>query len=308
MTIAAGFLCRDGIVLCADTEQQAWAMKLHGSKMGDFECANGDKVCYAYAGNTAFALSAVQKCQNRLQSTRITNTIVEIESILDREYRRNVLKHPDHATDGTLPYHLLLALWKRDDKKAKLYVTAQTSIHQSQNYECIGIGDSLGHYLIRPMFNRGMKDREALNMAAYALAMVKDYVPGCGGLSVFKILKDDGRIGTVTSAFDGTFDLIEKYAKSYDYMARRFLMMMVDPTLEDEHFEMNVQMYLNSDMMRSRREWSTAFNDRLQGFIESNLHLDLTSSEARRLFLELSMGLTPSPPPSPEPPEGASEP
>ncbi len=296
MTIAAGFLCRDGIVLCADTEQQAWAMKLHGSKMGDFECATGDKVCYAYAGNTAFALSAVQKCEKRLQSTEITNVFAEIESILDREYRRNVLKHPDHATDGNLPYHLLLAIWKRDEKKAKLYVTAQTSIHQSTNYECIGIGDSLGHYLIRPMFNLGMKDREAMNMAAYALAMVKDYVPGCGGLSVFKILKDDGRIGTIASGFkNGTFDLIEKYAKTYDYLARRFLMMMVDPALEDEHFEMNVQTSLSGDMMRSRREWSAAFNDRLQGFIDANPHLKLTAIEAKRLFLELSMGLSPAP-------------
>jgi hypothetical protein len=34
--------------------------------------------------------------------------------------------------------------------------------------------------LLRPMFNMGMHDHDALNIAAYVLTIVKDYVPGCG--------------------------------------------------------------------------------------------------------------------------------
>jgi hypothetical protein len=125
------------------------------------------------------------------------------------------------------------------------------------------------------------------------------------GLSVFTILKNDGRVGTVVSAFNQTFELIAKYAKTYDYMERRFLMMMVDPNMEDHHFELNIQQSVSADMMRSRREWSTAFNAELLTFIEANPHLNLTAIEAKKLFLQLSMGLLPCPQPSPESPGGS---
>jgi hypothetical protein len=84
MTIAAGFVCREGILLCADTEQTAWAMKLHGSKLGHFACPGGI-IAFAYAGNTRFAFSAIQKLQKRLQGIPPEDTLSEVEKVLDRE-------------------------------------------------------------------------------------------------------------------------------------------------------------------------------------------------------------------------------
>jgi predicted proteasome-type protease len=66
VTIAAALSHEDGILLCSDTQQEAGAMKIHGSKIGHFTCPGG-KVAFAIAGNVPFAFSAIQKCAKRVK-------------------------------------------------------------------------------------------------------------------------------------------------------------------------------------------------------------------------------------------------
>src|SRR5689334_18082767 len=87
MTIAAGFVCRDSVLLCADTEYRGWATKSHHAKIGSFDCPGG-QVAFALAGNTAFAWSAIQKLKKRLEATPPSETITIAERVLEKEYRR----------------------------------------------------------------------------------------------------------------------------------------------------------------------------------------------------------------------------
>jgi hypothetical protein len=89
MTIVAGFLHRDGVLICADTQQESWVMKMHAPKVGHFDCYGG-KVAYAFSGHSAFAESAIQKCERKLKSTNSGDLQVILERLLDREYRRVV--------------------------------------------------------------------------------------------------------------------------------------------------------------------------------------------------------------------------
>ena len=41
-------------------------------------------------------------------------------------------------------------------------------------YECFGDGDYLAHSVIRPAFVHGLSERQALSIAAYPMAEVKD--------------------------------------------------------------------------------------------------------------------------------------
>jgi hypothetical protein len=66
VTIAAGFACLDGVMLCADTEVSTWQSKTHESKL-DFVEFNGGKAIFAYAGHVRFAKCAIQKCKRRLE-------------------------------------------------------------------------------------------------------------------------------------------------------------------------------------------------------------------------------------------------
>ena len=96
MTIAAGFVCKDGVILCADTEHTGWPSKFHESKLDHFEIPAG-KIAFALAGNRSFAWCAIQKCRERLRSVAPQSVANELEQILETEYRRNVFGHPSYS-------------------------------------------------------------------------------------------------------------------------------------------------------------------------------------------------------------------
>ncbi|MGA2739350.1 MAG: hypothetical protein ABSG65_18155, partial [Bryobacteraceae bacterium] len=89
MTIAAGFVCSDGVVLCSDTLHEGWKYKLHSTKLLHFDCW-GAQVGFAFAGATDLAISAIEKCERRLKKNKPEDFIAALECILDRQYRKSV--------------------------------------------------------------------------------------------------------------------------------------------------------------------------------------------------------------------------
>jgi hypothetical protein len=249
MTIAAGFLNQEGALLCADTEHQGYAMKVQDRKIVNFPIANAH-LTFAYAGNGLFARSAIQKCEKKLRAKRSKDVAAEIEKILAREYRVNVLSHPDHATDINLSYRFLICTWFPHEGLA-LYVTDQTAMAQVQLYDCIGIGDALAHYCIRSYFFPQMRPRDLLSLAIYALASVKDYVPGCGGFSQFAYIHEDGRVTEGALLKD---EHIENYVKQYDHLTRALLLNMADLELSDADFKDRLDTF-NLHVISTRDEW-----------------------------------------------------
>jgi hypothetical protein len=309
MTIAAGLLCNEGVLICADTEETSWIMKSHASKIRHFEFPGG-AAAFAYAGNTRFASSAIRKCQTRLiglskrSSGKPVDPISEIEGILDREYRRNVLSHPGYATDSSLYYQLLIALWV-EGCETKLYVADQTALDEIPTFECIGIGESLARHLIASGHSGGMEYNRALPLAAYTLALVKDQVKDCDGMSIFVFVGNDGKIGTVTSLHDGPCVQLERYARSYDSLCRRLLTVIADPALDPKYFEPNLDSLFIQEIRRMFSEIVADRNRREQQIAVLNPHF--TPDRVRQLVVQLSTGLPIGPQPSPESRGGTGE-
>src|SRR5471030_1320253 len=112
MTIAAGFFHRDGILLCAHTEHQIGGeFKTHESKLTEFECVAG-RVEFAFAGNDAFAVSAIEECERKLKQTSSKDALTVVRAALDAEYKRIVLTHPEQAFNVGVHYWLLFAVWQ----------------------------------------------------------------------------------------------------------------------------------------------------------------------------------------------------
>jgi len=215
MTIAAGFIYENGVLLCADTELSGWAMTLHSRKVEHFKCPLGT-VGIAYAGNRGFAVSAIQKCKRQLVTISPEEALVKLERIIDKEYRRTVLSHPSHATDPNLSYSLLISICSQSGDLS-LYVTEQTAMRQVPDYECIGIGEALAHYLVRSEFSVGMGERATLELATFMLACVKGNVPGCGGFSQFVSIRRDG---TATDLMSGGSLLGSSLLTNTDWLER----------------------------------------------------------------------------------------
>ena len=289
MTIAAGFVCQDGVVLCADTEITAWQSKSHESKIDfvEFDCG---KAAFTYAGHVRFANCAIQKCKRRLLAGGIENVLAEMEGILDQEYRRNVLSHPDQATNGSLDYEILIGLVSEGDR-ARLYVSSQTAVQEITSWAPIGIGCDLARHLIQhgPSTVTG-----AVKVAAYALSEIKESAPGCGGMSIYMILQNDGRHGVVTSIHDGPCKQLQDFARTYDFVTRELLMQLANEDATDEHCEQYLREVFTQRIMEKRRQWSAVWREREEAFANVNPHL--SPAEARRLHRELSLGILPAPP------------
>lgn len=105
-TTIAGFVYKDGILLCSDTQQEGGAIKIHASKIGLFECLAG-KFAFAFAGNVRFAISAIQQCRQALHEVEADAAVSTLRDVLEREYQRVVYQHPDNEKDyGAIAYQL----------------------------------------------------------------------------------------------------------------------------------------------------------------------------------------------------------
>lgn len=259
MSIAAGIRYKDGVLLCADTEQSAWSHTLHESKIKRIDLPDA-RIVISYAGHAAFSLSAIEKCERVLRHTEPDALKEELEGTLEEEYRRHVLGHPDHAIDGTLPYKMLIAFW-RSGEKAQLFKTTQTAMHEVPGYDCIGAGDYLGHYLIQPHFAKWLDERTALSLSTLMLAGVKGYVEGCGGVSCFCALRDDGMIadgvslGSSIIAPKTMLEWLDYSAKGYQYLAGQLFLRAADPMLSDLDFARNLEIFAGQ-VMEMRTKWT----------------------------------------------------
>jgi hypothetical protein len=284
MTIAAGFPYQGGVLLCADTEQSSWAMTFNASKLAWFDYPGG-KVGFAFSGNSVFAGSAVHKCKERLQTVPPERAFAELEKTLEKEYRRHVLGHPDHATDLSLRYELLIAIWSELAGKTELYSAAQTAVLPVPSYECIGAGDVLAHYLIRPNFGSLMPENYVLSLAAYMLVNVKGYALGCGGPSQFLLIRDDGSL-ELGDAATFRIDHLERYCKGYDLISRNLLFAMSDLGLSEESFRQQAEIF-KDHVLNMRKAW------RPRQAAQPNLQSTTTDPSL--------------PQPSPDSPEGSGE-
>ncbi len=224
MTIAAGFVVRDGILICSDSEHSAGGILTHEPKLVSGEFSSG-KAIFAFAGNAELAVAAIQKCVHALQSApgdriKSDKDIADIiEKTVEAEYRKHVSVEPNPNADNM--YDILAAVWCEKDpaKEAALYRTWQGSIRKVSRYDCIGSGYYLGRYVIESM--PGAVDIErARVVATYTLAIAKRFVDGCGGNSHMASLKNDG---TVIGSSGPEREPLEQALRTFDEKTTRLL-------------------------------------------------------------------------------------
>jgi len=227
MTIAVGFCGADGILLGADTLHTGTGINLHDTKLFAVEAKCG-KAIISFSGHSEFAEATIQKCDQALQMATSDPTLGHaamaaiISRALESEYRRLVFKRPDRR--DTDHFRLVLGLWSALDGLA-LYSTWETSMRRHYEYACLGVGEYLGHYLIRPTCNPAMRVSEIAVSATFAIARAKDYVQGCGGHTNFMVLKSDGTMGDISWHVT---EPIERAIKEYEVQSKAFMLSIVD--------------------------------------------------------------------------------
>ena len=240
MTIALGFRYDNGVLLCADTELSGWANTTHARKIFHTVCRWGS-VAFAYSGNSDFAVATIQRCLQGADVENLGEAHAAIERILDRQYRKQVLSHPQ-SQDPNLHYSLIFALCTQHD--ASLYMTYQTSVHSvDSDYASTGIGEALAKYIIGPCLQQPIGERHVLLLGTFTLGCIKGNVPGCGGPSQFVFLRrgyEPVELWSMAATGAPTMtntEWLERHSKGCDALAHRLWLNLANPDISDADFE-----------------------------------------------------------------------
>jgi 20S proteasome alpha/beta subunit len=156
MTIACGFVVRDGILLCADTLYTDGFTKEYRDKLFPW-ARKGAAVCFALAGHDAIARMAVEDCQSALSNSKlrrlsIADVIRTIRPVI-KEVQREYVDTAPYEERAVKTFSLLIGVASNSDESPKLFATSDAAIKPVDGFQCIGAGQHLGRYIIEPMYN-----------------------------------------------------------------------------------------------------------------------------------------------------------
>ncbi len=249
MTIAAGFVHREGVLLCADTELTAGDRKLHASKIFHFDCSLG-RLAFVFAGNVHNAIATLQKIETKVKCSK-QNAMGVIEHVLDNEYKRLVLCHPAQFHDAH-DFSLIVA-YKPPKGSVEMYFTDATAICREKFHVTVGIGAVFADQLIDAARIGLVSRSNYLTLAAYVLGSVKKRITKCGGASLFIDIGHDGSL--IELYGDDYLKAIEKWFGVYQMQTWGLFAHLANPELSDEHFALNLQNF-DQKMLEQRQEWA----------------------------------------------------
>lgn len=195
MTVAAGLVCHNGVVLAADTEVTylGGTGKLYESKIFSI---NREAGCYlTYTGDPEFAKELVDRLRERIEKQHDPELI---KLAIKGEYS-DMLNEQRGTGDveENIPAWFLVTIRKdiRDqgklhDYKTDLYMVRGKRFFQVEKYAALGIGEEMATAVFEPLY-LGLSTRENVYIAIYAIHKVKRAIQGVGGTTtIIEILND----------------------------------------------------------------------------------------------------------------------
>jgi 20S proteasome alpha/beta subunit len=211
MTIAAGYVCDSGIVLCADTQETIPGYtKNQGKKLLTFQCP-GINLVFAGAGNNATQIDET--------AYEVAAQIIADEPKTGLEFRKSLrasLKElfpkEHYPRAGGAEVDMLMAVkWKGD---ASLFRIADCSVAPVTNKVAVGTGVVLALQLLERHYDRTVQIGEAAIICTYVLYHVKNWVDGCGGNTEVALIPKAGDSVAIMPSTE--IEKFEQYAQAYD--------------------------------------------------------------------------------------------
>lgn len=273
MTIAAGFACDDGVLLCADTKVST-DIQTQESKLAFYRSDDAQLAM-------AFAMTAVDLDLSRPSADRCWQYAREclspastMESIrqaaefsLAEFYREEIFPHPDRIPNQPF-FRFIVGIWLRGE--TGLFVSKETVLAAPHHpWECIGAGGYLGKNIIRQyaaVNGNPMTLNDAALIASCAVESAIEYEESCGGEAEMILLCNDGRVEEIEDSVIFPGYGFFKAIGGFDW---KLMKALADPNLSDgeldfaltKHFETIRHKALNGKrMIDSAREAKLRFD------------------------------------------------
>jgi hypothetical protein len=185
MTIALGFPCVDGVVLCTDSQMtsRGAGMKYNESKISTIVSMGGPtnyRITLAYSGDASMMKTLYEKLMKLIDPRKkqdLTETGV-VEALQEALNYTHSLS-PNIDTEFV---DVICGISINGD--ISMYVAHRTILHQERELAVLGVGDSsLFRYLAKtlPVASEPMYIKTAQLLGAYIVQQAKDFIDGCGG-------------------------------------------------------------------------------------------------------------------------------
>jgi len=219
MTIAAGFVCKDGVILCADTQETIPGYaRTDVQKLRSFE-VKGINLFFAGAGNNGIQVDAsIEEITDNLRDSpedladarRFVRVLRDaVRAVFPMEY------YPRAETE----VDLLMAV--QFSSSAKLYRITDCSVASVTERVCVGAGLVLANQLLQRYYSWDASLLEAAIISLYVLYHAKKWVPSCGGNTDIALIPNIG--GRMSYMPTEEVEKIEKYCEAHDKALQRLL-------------------------------------------------------------------------------------
>lgn len=238
MTIAGGMVCRDGILVYADTEWTASTLKIQRAKHWYLADTSGRLKCViAGSGSEDHLRMAIQTfwsalLQTDVKTVRTSNVQGALQTALNHVYNSHIYPDPRGMQKD---FGIIMGVSTPDDPPF-LFKTSGTAILLADSYEYVylGSGTEMAMYLSSRLDVRGIPTSAGEYLAAFVLWEVKRHVQTCGGDSViYRLLKD----GTFQYRGEGHLWDCEQYFAATDRKVQRLRVRTANLELSDDEFE-----------------------------------------------------------------------
>jgi 20S proteasome alpha/beta subunit len=237
MTIAAGFVVQDGVLLCSDS-QYSGGIKLFKKKIFPFSIDDECSVAFALDGLEGVAKMAIHDCREAIaEMPKRKRTLKSVRTAL-RVVVRSINK--DYVSPDRDGFDLIIALWLKTEAEPKLFATSGKAVNDIYHYKCIGSGGLyLGHYLVEQSRDISeicpMITEHAFLLGSRMLTAAAMFDDGCGGLPVFWLLRKDG------SFLRSEYNTIgaESHLRQAESVAQDFILNIANVRITDPVFATN---------------------------------------------------------------------
>ena len=256
MTIAAGFVARDGILLCTDSLYSG-GVNIMGRKIFTHKYDFG-VVSFALAGHEPFAKKAITDSDELIkENPSFCSDVAGFRRLIEQAVKNVQEQYVDTRPSderGRHAFELLIVIATREGG-AHLFSSSGMVLTQVETFECFGSGAYVGHHIIQTAYRPRMKLEEVATIAIHAKAAAKRYVEGVGGPTQFECVKHDGTTDTLSRFFP--YDLasfVDAEITIYQEQAAHLLLALTNSEVDDEELQRRVEAFVRS-AKETRANW-----------------------------------------------------
>lgn len=227
VTIAAGFSCVDGIVLCADTQETIQGYTKTKTEKMNVLYADRCRVVITGSGDSEIVGTISQRLMSAAISEFDEDRWYEedevrgvMEDVLLEFFRRHLLPYPQIER----PFiELLIAV--RCSRNRFLYKASGNTLRDldpartgSSGASAIGSGCLFANSLIERIYSPFLELDDLVTIACYILYQAKRWVDGCGGNTDIYVMTKEGDLGIRSHDIEAMEKMFAHCDENYDHL------------------------------------------------------------------------------------------